>query len=569
MTDRACSKRSGLFSTMNNPVSLGVNSVGSWFASRDDKCQHNLSLKVNQLPPEVLSDIFHFCRRDVLASVAFANFPAYDPFPHLLVHICRHWRDLALRTPTLWSSLRYTPDCPWFDTLLARSGGAPLTLVFELHAATIGPIQTLLEKNIHRICQLFVIDSLESEQQIPLALLQPALALENLYVLRKGLLHEGLVRSDGILSSQLFSGVMPRLRSLRLSTCNLDWRSVSDTHMASVHELTVECHPQLNGGGFTGQKISDILGSLAGMRQLRKLVLDYALPAEVQDEVGVQVELPQLNELSITSNEMSAAVLIHYLRWPPKVSLRLKIVLGKQRDVIGQRDRSLSIINRVCQHYEGNTSTQVRNFEGKRILLRGRGYSLGFRLRMLDHGLDHVPTRWDCKVSITFLYTPALESAGVISRACGALLKGLPLHALERFHIQEAGPITDNPWMQHVLYTPLLRHIVITDPETARFLLETMGRELDVLVLDIDEDALGVATVSEHPEVICRWPNLESMEFTGFELLNPSLASQLSAVLQARDRHGVPKLKLLEIRGSSVDTDVFQQLVVDLEVDEK
>ncbi|KAJ7101304.1 hypothetical protein B0H15DRAFT_943641 [Mycena belliarum] len=84
-----------------------------------------------RLPDDVVRDIFAQClpshRNPIVSS---------DEAPLLLCQICRHWRDLALTTPRLWSSLHIVlPTDPRLQVLtqivsewLDRSGVLPLSL---------------------------------------------------------------------------------------------------------------------------------------------------------------------------------------------------------------------------------------------------------------------------------------------------------------------------------------------------------------------------------------------------------------------------------------------------------
>ncbi|KAH6896160.1 hypothetical protein BKA70DRAFT_1199405 [Coprinopsis sp. MPI-PUGE-AT-0042] len=56
---------------------------------------------IRQMPPDILRNIFSHCMPyDTPDKVIQAS-----EAPLLLVQICRHWRDLALKTPTLWSTI--------------------------------------------------------------------------------------------------------------------------------------------------------------------------------------------------------------------------------------------------------------------------------------------------------------------------------------------------------------------------------------------------------------------------------------------------------------------------------
>jgi hypothetical protein len=107
--------------------------------NRDGKLRFSaLSRRALALPPEVLAEIFFFCLpfdEDLLVV------PDPDDAPLVLCAVCRQWRNVALATPKLWSSLFFDftvwepPDWDseplYVDmcrTWLSRAGNVPLSL---------------------------------------------------------------------------------------------------------------------------------------------------------------------------------------------------------------------------------------------------------------------------------------------------------------------------------------------------------------------------------------------------------------------------------------------------------
>ncbi|KAJ7908881.1 hypothetical protein B0H13DRAFT_1715160 [Mycena leptocephala] len=88
---------------------------------------------VLELPSEIVSEIFmHF----------LPDYPLFPPLtgllsPTLLTHICRRWREIALGTPALWSTIKsyhddrdISLDMHHIKTWLNRSRCCPLSLQF-------------------------------------------------------------------------------------------------------------------------------------------------------------------------------------------------------------------------------------------------------------------------------------------------------------------------------------------------------------------------------------------------------------------------------------------------------
>ena len=85
----------------------------------------------DKLPTELLVEIFHHAR----GGSTLDGCKAKQPYPIALTHVCRHWRNVALAAPTLWTDIRITQ----VDTervlevpriYLERSGACPIFLTW-------------------------------------------------------------------------------------------------------------------------------------------------------------------------------------------------------------------------------------------------------------------------------------------------------------------------------------------------------------------------------------------------------------------------------------------------------
>lgn len=77
-----------------------------------------------------------------------------------LAHVCRRWRDVALRTPSLWTHFKVT-SVEGADAFLERSGGAPLYVEGSMTAqsfdfAATREIWTRVFEEAHRTASLHV-----------------------------------------------------------------------------------------------------------------------------------------------------------------------------------------------------------------------------------------------------------------------------------------------------------------------------------------------------------------------------------------------------------------------------
>ncbi|KAH6911005.1 hypothetical protein BKA70DRAFT_1146351, partial [Coprinopsis sp. MPI-PUGE-AT-0042] len=97
---------------------------------------------IRHMPPDILHNIFSHCvPYDTPGKVMQAS-----EAPLLLVQICRHWRDLAIKTPTLWSTIFLKIPVESLVSLttawLSRAEGCPLTIFFrDIDAIQSSPIE--------------------------------------------------------------------------------------------------------------------------------------------------------------------------------------------------------------------------------------------------------------------------------------------------------------------------------------------------------------------------------------------------------------------------------------------
>lgn len=112
---------------------------------------------VQFLPDELLSRIFTFTIR--MSSDSRVRIPIkpatnqekqYPPFL-VLASVCRKWRQVALNTPEIWTSLhiKYTDTCGWPYLLVERSGDRPLDIFLDCRSKEkemqIAPLYNVLD----------------------------------------------------------------------------------------------------------------------------------------------------------------------------------------------------------------------------------------------------------------------------------------------------------------------------------------------------------------------------------------------------------------------------------------
>ncbi|KAJ3567588.1 hypothetical protein NP233_g6275 [Leucocoprinus birnbaumii] len=126
-------------------------------------------LSLADLPAEILQEVFFWClptpsnanqhavfmRREILTSPRHA--------PLLLCHVCRHWRDVALSSPNLWTTLSVivrlgvaVPAPDLVSLWLSRSGALPLEISLHqqnessVNCVAAGRVLDIFEEHISR-----------------------------------------------------------------------------------------------------------------------------------------------------------------------------------------------------------------------------------------------------------------------------------------------------------------------------------------------------------------------------------------------------------------------------------
>ena len=94
--------------------------------TRKSPSAENALSPIFRLPPEILAAIFVHCARFHHKSLSICT---RRPGWVKVSYVCRHWREVALGCPTLWS-YHFVVSSRWTEELLARSMEVPLKIRF-------------------------------------------------------------------------------------------------------------------------------------------------------------------------------------------------------------------------------------------------------------------------------------------------------------------------------------------------------------------------------------------------------------------------------------------------------
>ncbi|KAJ3735059.1 hypothetical protein DFJ43DRAFT_69780 [Lentinula guzmanii] len=322
---------------MQKPVTRLVELPESELDSLDRKLQiassavrgcRNASQKINQLPPELLFNIVSGAQMNLPSFLP--DLTAYEDHGrewYSLLHVCRHWRGIIARSPTLWSTIDNTlidledennkkhKNLVAHERYLCRSGAAPLTVYLGIKETKIRikSLKTLL-KHVARFRELHVIADLWEDTSTPIytLLVDPA---PNLFSLT--LRTDGKDVTNGILPP-IFAGEMPSLKELTLEHFTI-WPTTYFHNLTSL---------SLSDQAFSRPTTLGFLDFLQNSPMLEKLALVRAGPTlsantDIVPSTDRVVRLPHLREVSLGAWPTTSTVsrFLSYLSLSPEADV--------------------------------------------------------------------------------------------------------------------------------------------------------------------------------------------------------------------------------------------------------
>ncbi|KAI0714753.1 hypothetical protein C8Q76DRAFT_436068 [Earliella scabrosa] len=271
----------------------------------------NSCVPIHKLPPEILSDIFHFVpdwldELDEMIGRRWSPSECVDTRQLVPVTaVCQYWRRVALETPSLWTTV-YDKDCshlrydyadPLHRLWIDRSANAALHVCS--HRLLSELTFDIITRQSSRIHDLHLISSLprnawnnqESVQDNEHVRMNAVLAapLTNVEACRL----EDIYRQPPFV--HLFSGKCIRLQELHLThTCFLPSHPISSLTRLSICNPPRPYHTCRN-------VLDDVLKLLGGLPQLNKLHLGSfvsrtsTITSTWPDRVGKPITLPHLD----------------------------------------------------------------------------------------------------------------------------------------------------------------------------------------------------------------------------------------------------------------------------------
>ncbi|TFK23068.1 hypothetical protein FA15DRAFT_757550 [Coprinopsis marcescibilis] len=257
----------------------------------DLKIQRNQLSVISQLPSEMLSRIFIF----VEWAAKYEN-PGYGrPRWVDFTYVSRHWRGVALGTPSLWSDIKLFVT-PWLRAMLERSQHLPVDLTANLggnrspRLIKVG-IETL-KPHVSRLRQLELYAQRRDVLEQFLDILPTSLPdLYSLFIVY----HNHYDTLD--LPQNLFIDGVPKLREVALSGCRIPRK------FGLFQPGLTFLHVSFNRGMTAtdaSEAADDFLRVLESMPALEGLSIQFVFPDFSKTERGREpIQLPCLESLSL------------------------------------------------------------------------------------------------------------------------------------------------------------------------------------------------------------------------------------------------------------------------------
>ena len=258
------------------------------------------------LPNEILIDIF--LRHNALPSRRNEPLPrrAYPCNGFSLMLVCRHWRALAISTPFLWQAVKVRGKVAWFNLVLERSKGLPLDVVIHrsASASNISKCTRNLSAHFRRVRSIHFPAMTVQIEMLNTIFRRPIPPLTDLDL---------LVKSGGQLN--LSPDLLPALRSLRISSCAIQW---NPTMISRLHRLDLDkCTCQ--GGAVTLDDLLDVIVSAVYLQdlRLRNFVSALRQPSGSETEPLIPVLLPNLRKIEIYDLPHLVSRFLSFVRLEP------------------------------------------------------------------------------------------------------------------------------------------------------------------------------------------------------------------------------------------------------------
>lgn len=307
-----------------------------FMARLDYKVRFSRIFRINDLPPEVLTNIFRYV---IWSAVGPDNGTRWRLW---VTWVCRHWREAALSDPVLWNAIWFR-DLPNFERSFAwleRSADAPLDIRIndtKENPISLAAMHSLLQRLLDKISNIRIFIIILQEWDPILVVLHAfrivqeknlPMILERFEMHRSGSpyvqIGAGYEPSFYLKPIPLFGGAtVPSFNYLSLNGLHIDWATSVLTNLTTldIRRIPLDRAPTLN----------QFRALLGGSPALRKLFLDGAGPGWSDVIRGMKpVHIPSLRILVLGDFSLNYAIYVCSQIFVPNVlDLTLMNLVGE------------------------------------------------------------------------------------------------------------------------------------------------------------------------------------------------------------------------------------------------
>ncbi|TFK63589.1 hypothetical protein BDN72DRAFT_963806 [Pluteus cervinus] len=265
------------------------------------KTFRNSFASISRLPTELLSRVF----THVQGWYTRTKGRNHGDRIFIITWVCRQWRHTALASPQLWAIIAdITQESPMninqIEAFIQRSQNLPLSIILS------SPSEKVLTTSLSQMSRIqglgltnAVMD--DSDLKVLKTLSQPAPQLVAL-----------TFKEISFSSINLFSGIHPKLDSIRFTACELAFTSPEGRSLVLSSTLTclhiIDHFPLIQVASFS--KV------LVALPRLQELLLDNSLDDHPFPHAPPQVTLPNLQTLKFIDEYPSALGFLAWLKVP-------------------------------------------------------------------------------------------------------------------------------------------------------------------------------------------------------------------------------------------------------------
>ncbi|TFY61066.1 hypothetical protein EVG20_g7197 [Dentipellis fragilis] len=293
----------------------------------------NSQIPISILPHELLASIFHSLSTiDRPRRISYLFAPEgprrtrnWIGWFHV-THVCRHWRQVALATSSLWCDIDLDLGSKWALEKISRAEMAPLNINFAA-GTTSKILRQKISSHISHISRICISGKIEDVYRVLYRLVKPA-------PLISVLLHsdeDPLVIA--IAPKNLFAGQAPALRVVHVHNAFISWTSRIYAGLIELcvqidkeHEFRDDRHPNIH------PSMTVLLDALETMPNLKRLTLLDMIPKSgLPNDTVVACRralLPNLSRLRLSRSVISCISLLRHLDYPETTDVGIDCVSG-------------------------------------------------------------------------------------------------------------------------------------------------------------------------------------------------------------------------------------------------